>query len=148
MEKTVLEPVYFRLIGGEGEISFVIAHRPGAPEAPRLLFDGARTAVLYRRPGQSVALTKLDEEASETLKKAKTAVFVEPNDDGSAPSVKAALDLGELTYEVPVQIVRRLPVDAETLTGDESKNPFAGKSDAEIAALFHQVREILESEEN
>ncbi len=141
MEKVTAEPMYFRMIEEDGSLSFIIGPREGEPDSPRLLFDGKDTAVLYRRPGQAVALTKLDELAVSVLKAAKTASFVEPKRP-AASTFKEAATSGQISYEVPVQVVKKLPVAEENLLADENANPFKGKTPEEIGAFIDRVASV------
>lgn len=141
MEKITAEPVYFCMIEEDGSISFIIGPRDGDPDSPRLLFDGKATAVLYRRPGQAVALTKLDDQAALMLKEVKTVLFVEPKKSAAA-NLKDAVQSGQIEYAVPVQAVKKLPVAEENLRADENANPFKGKTPEEIGAFIDRVAEL------
>lgn len=141
MEKITAEPMYFRMIEEDGTLSFVIGPKDGAPDSPRLLFDGKETAVLYRRPGQAIALTKLDELAVSVLSAAKPVMFVEPKSSG-ASTMKEAATSGQVEYAVPVQIVKKLPVAEENLQADEAANPFRGKTPEEIGDFINKVSEL------
>lgn len=144
MEKIAVEPMYFRFIEEDGSLAFIIGPKEALPDMPRLLFDGRDTAVLYRRAGQAVALTKLDAQAAEALGRVKTAHFVEPKKSSEGASLKDAVQAGQIEYEVPVQIVKKLPVSEENLQADPSASAFHGKSAEEIGALIDRVAEIRE----
>lgn len=141
MEKVTAEPMFFRMIEEDGTLSFIIGPKDGTPDSPRLLFDGKETAVLYRRPGQAIALTKLDELAVSVLSAGKPVMFVEPKSSG-ASTMKEAVTSGQVEYAVPVQIVKKLPVAEENLQADEAANPFRGKTPEEIGDFINKVSEL------
>ncbi len=145
MEKITVEPVYFRFVEEDGSMSFIISPHDDKPESPRLLYDGRTTAVLYRRAGQTVALTKLDDLATRILETAATVTFVEPKPEAkNAKSLKDAVQSGQIEYSVPVRLVKKLPVIEENLTADSSLNPFDGKSSEEIGAFIDEVAALQE----
>ena len=94
------ESRYDILQNKEGEILIIINSRPGGPEEPRFVYDGGKTALLYRTKEMAVVFKDIAEGARKPLKMVTSMLIVEVEDD---------VVLRE--YTVPVRIIK----DVETL---------------------------------
>ncbi|MBE6463562.1 MAG: hypothetical protein E7005_07425 [Alphaproteobacteria bacterium] len=94
------ESRYDILQNKEGEILIIINSRPGGPEEPRFVYDGGKTALLYRTKEMAVVFKDIAEGARKPLKMVTSMLIVEVEDD---------VVLRE--YTVPVRIIK----DVESL---------------------------------
>ena len=86
----------FNILQNEaGEILILIAVRSGGPENPRLVYDGGRSALLYRSRESAVLLEKINPEASTPLKSVSEVLVVELEEDEVARE-----------YMVPLRVVK------------------------------------------
>lgn len=83
-----------------GEILIIINTRPGGPENPRFIYDGGKTALLYRTKDMAVVFKGIAEGAHKPLKMVSSMLIVEVDGDDVIRE-----------YEVPVRIVK----DVESL---------------------------------
>ncbi len=79
----------------EGEILIIINSREGGPEEPRFVYDGGKTALLYRTKEMAVVFKDIAEGARKPLKMVTSMLIVEVEDD---------VVLRE--YTVPVRIIK------------------------------------------
>ena len=89
------ESRYDILQNKEGEILIIINSRPGGPEEPRFVYDGGKTALLYRTKEMAVVFKDIAEGARKPLKMVTSMLIVEVEDD---------VVLRE--YTVPVRIIK------------------------------------------
>ncbi len=80
-----------------GEILIVIKQRRGGPENPRFVYDGGKTALLYRSRESAVFLEEIAQGAWRPLKMADEVLVAEIDGDDVARE-----------YTVPVRLVRSL----------------------------------------
>ena len=90
------EEEYNILQNEAGEILIIIKVRSGGPENPRLVYDGGRSALLYRSRESAVLLTGVNPEASSPLKAVSEVLVVELEGDEVARE-----------YMVPLRVVKR-----------------------------------------
>lgn len=88
---------YDILQNAAGEILIIIKYHEGGPENPRLVYDGGRTALLYRSRESAVLLEEINEKARSPLKSVDEVLMVEVEDDDVARE-----------YKVPVRIIKNL----------------------------------------
>jgi hypothetical protein len=79
----------------EGEILIIIDSFAGGPENPRFVYDGGKTALLYRTKESAVVFNDIPEEAHAPLKSVNTMLIVEVEKEDVARE-----------YSVPVRIVK------------------------------------------
>lgn len=79
----------------EGEILIIIDSFAGGPENPRFVYDGGKTALLYRTKDSAVVFKNIPEEAHVPLKSVSTMLIVEVQKEDVARE-----------YNVPVRIVK------------------------------------------
>ena len=83
-----------------GEILIIIKTRPGGPENPRFIYDGGKTALLYRTKEMAVVFKNIAEGAHKPLKMVSSMLIVEVDGEDVIRE-----------YTVPVRIVK----DVESL---------------------------------
>lgn len=88
---------YDILQNGAGEILIITKYRDGGPENPRLIYDGADVALLYRSRESAVFLDGINPEARGPLKSVDEVMIAEI--DGNEVARE---------YKVPVRIVKSL----------------------------------------
>jgi len=79
----------------EGEILIIIDSYAGGPENPRFVYDGGKTALLYRTKDSAVVFNEIPESAHIPLKSVSTMLIVEVENDDVARE-----------YTVPVRLVK------------------------------------------
>ncbi|MDR3235948.1 MAG: toll/interleukin-1 receptor domain-containing protein [Prevotellaceae bacterium] len=65
----------------KGEIMIITKHKPGAPEKPRLVYDGGAYALLYRSRDSSIMLNNINPEARPMITAVDEVLIVEIKDD-------------------------------------------------------------------
>ncbi len=98
------EEFYDILQNADGDLLFAIRARSGAPEDPRIVYDGNEHALFYRNKGFSITLDFIHPEAREPLSKVSTVLMVEFEKDEVVRE-----------YDVPVRMVKKLPISDEHL---------------------------------
>lgn len=88
---------YDILQNAAGDILIIIKYHEGGPENPRLVYDGGRTALLYRSRESAVLLEEINEKARVPLKSVDEVLMVEVENDDVARE-----------YKVPVRIIKNL----------------------------------------
>ncbi len=69
---------YQAVINAEGKLAFVISAGTAAPgSAPRIVYNGGNSALLYRSSGDVLVLDGLPPQVRETLAQVKQAVIIE-----------------------------------------------------------------------
>ena len=94
---TISEGRYDILQNAAGEILIIIKYHEGGPENPRLVYDGGKTALLYRSRESAVLLESINEKARSPLKSVDEVLMVEVEGDDVARE-----------YKVPVRIIKNL----------------------------------------
>lgn len=89
------EEEYNIMQNAAGEILIIINVRSGGPENPRLVYDGGKSALLYRSRESSVLLDEINPAARSPLKTVDEVLIVELDDDEVARE-----------YMVPLRIVK------------------------------------------
>lgn len=84
----------------EGILAIAIAAQADEPVKPRLVYDGGKNALFYRKPDETVILDYLDEHIHQTLAKAREVMMVE---------IHPELEQVVRSYRVPVSIVPMMP---------------------------------------
>jgi len=84
---------YDILQNSKGEIIIVIKYHEGGPDQPRMVYDGADTALLYRNRNSAVMLENIDSTAREPLRKAKEVLVTETKGDDVIREYKAPVRL-------------------------------------------------------
>ncbi len=79
----------------EGEILIIIDSFAGGPENPRFVYDGGKTALLYRTKDRAVIFHEIPNGAHIPLKSVSSLLIVEVENDDVARE-----------YTVPVRIVK------------------------------------------
>ena len=92
------------IANGAGDLLISIRARAGEPDHPQIVYDGGKHALLYRQQGFSITLDFIHPDARAPLAHAESVLIVE-------------FEGGELVreYEVPVRIVKKLPLSPENL---------------------------------
>lgn len=88
---------YDILQNAAGDILIIIKYHEGGPENPRLVYDGGKTALLYRSRESAVLLEEINEKARTPLKSVDEVLMVEVEHDDVARE-----------YKVPVRIIKNL----------------------------------------
>ena len=88
---------YDILQNAAGEILIIIKYHEGGPENPRLVYDGGKTALLYRSRESAVLLEEINVKARNPLKAVNEVLMVEVEGDDVARE-----------YKVPVRIIKSL----------------------------------------
>ena len=98
------EGYYDILQNGAGDLLISIRARAGEPDHPQIVYDGGKHALLYRQQGFSITLDFIHPDARAPLAHAESVLIVE-------------FEGGELVreHEVPVRIVKKLPLSPENL---------------------------------
>lgn len=79
----------------EGEILIIIEARAGGPEEPRFVYDGGKTALLYRNKDIAVVFNDIAEDAHVPLKSVSNMLIVEVENEEVVRE-----------YDVPVRIIK------------------------------------------
>ena len=89
------ESRYDILQNKEGEILIIINSRKGTPENPRFIYDGGKTALLYRTKEMAVVFKDIAKGARKPLKMVTSMLIVEVEDEDVLRE-----------YTVPVRLVK------------------------------------------
>jgi len=89
----------------EGELLFGISVRDDEPENPRILYDGSKHALLYRKDNEASLLDYLPELAQKTLRGLKEVSIAEFTDDEEMVRF----------YNAPVHNLAKLPIKPSDL---------------------------------
>lgn len=89
------ESRYDILQNDEGEILIIINSFAGGPENPRFIYDGGKTALLYRTKEKAVVFNEIPKEARIPLKSVTSMLIVEVENEDVARE-----------YTVPVRMVK------------------------------------------
>ncbi|MGD9638544.1 MAG: hypothetical protein AB7U85_05755 [Alphaproteobacteria bacterium] len=100
------EELYDILQNSSGDLLISIKARKGLPEEPKIVYDGGEHALLYRNNGLTIMLDYIHPEARQSLFYADTVLVVEFDNDDIA-----------VEYEVPIRIVKKLPISQESFSG-------------------------------
>lgn len=98
------EGFYDILQNGAGDLLISIRARAGEPNNPRIVYDGGKHALLYRKQGFSITLDFIHPDARAPLARAESVLIVEFEGDEVM-----------CEYEVPVRFVKKLPLSPENL---------------------------------
>lgn len=98
------EDFYEAFLNKHNEIMFAIAFRDSTPIDAKILYDGGEHALLYREPEKAILLDFLAPEIRKPLKKCTEVLISE------VTAFKV-----EREYNVPVKIVKKLPLDKENI---------------------------------
>lgn len=102
--KPEIEEFYDILQNSAGELLICIKARESAPEEPKIVYDGGNHALLYRNSGLSIMLDFIHQAAREPLFKAKSVLMVEFRNNEVV-----------IEYEVPIKIVKKMPISSENM---------------------------------
>ena len=98
------EDFYEAFLNKHNEIMFAIAFRESPPEDAKIIYDGGEHALFYRSPDKTIILDYIHPEIREPLKNSSNVLISE------VTSFKV-----EREYDVPVKIVKQLPLDKEAV---------------------------------
>ncbi|MGD9637478.1 MAG: hypothetical protein AB7U85_00290 [Alphaproteobacteria bacterium] len=98
------EDFYEAFLNKHDEIMFAIAFRENQPEDAKIIYDGGEHALFYRSPDKTILLDYLHPEIRDPLTKCAEVLISE------VTRLKV-----EREYNVPVKIVKKLPLDKENI---------------------------------
>ncbi len=103
------ERLYDIYMSENGDILIAIEVRDGEPDNPRIIYNGADIALLYRSKEFVIALDYIHPEARDNLKSAELITIAE------IYKAKGREQEPVREYEVPVRIMSKIPVQTKDL---------------------------------
>ena len=98
------EELYDILQNSSGDLLISIKARKHTPEEPKIVYDGGEHALLYRNKGTTILLDFIHPEARKPMFYSESILVVEFEGEDIA-----------FEYEVPIRIVKKLPITQENL---------------------------------
>ena len=95
---------YDVLINDNGEVLIALKKKEGEPSGSRILYDGEDHALFYRSPSDTIILDYIHKDARSHISKASKVIIVEFEEDDIIRE-----------YEVPVQVVKKVPIAPGTV---------------------------------